>query len=72
MSYMQNIDQYLANIYLDRNFPKSVGDCFSNKLAEKQPMNEKLTKFNDYLFSKIILTMIKHFHQKLGQKKTTV
>jgi len=35
----------LAN-FLDQ---QSVGDCFSVELAEIQPMNEKLSKFNNYL-----------------------
>ncbi|KAL4097257.1 hypothetical protein QTP88_022060 [Uroleucon formosanum] len=34
--------------------PQSVGDCFSDELAEIQPINEKLTKFNDYLVENCI------------------
>ncbi|KAE9525246.1 hypothetical protein AGLY_014314 [Aphis glycines] len=50
--YVQNteIGQYLTYIFgLPFLDPQSVGDCFSDELAEILPMNEKLTKFNDYL-----------------------
>jgi len=55
--YVQNteIGQYLKYIFgLPFLDPQSVGDCFSNELAEIQPINEKLTKFNDYLVENYI------------------
>eukprot|EP00102_Acyrthosiphon_pisum_P019605 XP_016656815.1 PREDICTED: uncharacterized protein LOC107882654 [Acyrthosiphon pisum] len=56
--YVQNteIGQYLKYIFgLPFLDPQSVGDCFSDELAEIQPMNEKLTKFNDYLVENYIV-----------------
>jgi len=55
--YVQNteIGQYLTYIFgLPFLDPQSVGDCFSDELAEILPMNEKLTKFNDYLVENYI------------------
>lgn len=55
--YVQNteIGQYLTYIFgLPFLDPQSVGDCFSDELAEILPTNEKLTKFNDYLVENCI------------------
>ncbi|KAE9532085.1 hypothetical protein AGLY_010287 [Aphis glycines] len=55
--YVQNteIGQYLTYIFgLPFLDPQSVRDCFSDELAEILPMNEKLTKFNDYLVENYI------------------
>jgi hypothetical protein len=35
-------------------YPQSAGDCFTDELSEIQPMNEKLTKFTDYLIENYI------------------
>jgi len=55
--YEQKIDigEYLTYIF-DLPFldPQSVRDCFSFKLAEIQPNNEKVRKFMDYLVENYI------------------
>jgi hypothetical protein len=50
--YMQNTEiyKYLTYVFgLTFLDPRSVGDWFSNELTKMQFMNEKLTKFTDFL-----------------------
>ncbi|KAE9545373.1 hypothetical protein AGLY_000916, partial [Aphis glycines] len=69
--YVQNteIDQYLTYLFgLPFLVPQLVGDCFSDELAEILAMNEKLTKFNDYLVENYIANDSTFSPQILAEK----
>jgi len=73
--YVQNTDigQYLTYIFgLTFLDPQSVGDCFSGELAEILPMNENLTKYNDYLVENYIANDSTFPPEIFGQKKAIV